>query len=159
MVMNALGLHSLERIWLGDPQTALGCIAAVYIWMFLGYTATIYLANYLSIDPSLMEAVQLDGASGWKRFWSIDWRLLAPAFTINITLTVIGSLRVFDLPLIMTKGGPANSTQTLSLLIYTDSFSNYQFAYGTTLAVGLLLLTVIVGVVQAGILRRREADL
>lgn len=158
-VLDALGLHWLEPVWLGDPSTALMSIAAVYIWMFTGYTATIYLANYLSIDPNLLEAASIDGAHGWKRFWLVDWRLLAPSFTINITLSVLGSLRVFDLPFIMTQGGPENATQTLSLAIYNESFTGFQFAYGTTLAVGLLILTVIVGVAQATILRRREIDL
>jgi raffinose/stachyose/melibiose transport system permease protein len=159
LAMDALGLHSLEKIWLGDPQTALFSIAFVYIWMYTGYSATIFLANYLSIDPSQLEAAQLDGARGWKRFRTIDWQLLAPSLTINITLSVIGSLRVFDLPFIMTQGGPDNATQTLSLVIYNSSFTNFQFAYGTTIAVALLLLTVIVGVTQATLLRRREVDL
>jgi raffinose/stachyose/melibiose transport system permease protein len=159
LVMDALGLHSLEKIWLGDPQTALLSIAFVYIWMYTGYATTIYLANYLAISPSLLEAAQLDGARGWTRFRTIDWRLLAPSLTINITLSVIGSLRVFDLPFIMTQGGPDNSTQTLSLDIYNNSFTNFQFAYGTAVAVALLILTVIVGVTQATILRRREVDL
>lgn len=159
VVMDALGLHRFEPVWLGDPHTALMSIAAIYIWMFLGYTATIYLANYLAISPSLLEAANLDGASGWRRFRHIDWHLLAPSFTINITLSVIGSLRVFDLPFIMTQGAPEDATQTLSLVIYNNSFANFQFAYGTTLAVGLLVLTVVVGVIQATLLRRREADL
>jgi raffinose/stachyose/melibiose transport system permease protein len=159
LAMNALGLHSLEKIWLGDPQTALLSIAFVYIWMYTGYSATIFLANYLAIDPSQLEAAQLDGARGWKRFRTIDWPLLAPSLTINVTLSVIGSLRVFDLPFIMTQGGPNNATQTISLDIYNSSFANFQFAYGTTLAVALLLLTVLVGVTQATLLRRREVDL
>ena len=158
-VMDALGLHSLEKVWLGDPNTALWSIAFVYIWMYTGYSATIFLANYLAISPSLLEAAQLDGARGFKRFRSIDWPLLAPSLPINVTLSVIGSLRVFDLPFIMTNGGPNDATQTLSLLIYNNSFANFQFAYGTTLAVALLLLTVIVGVTQATLLRRREVDL
>lgn len=158
-VLNALGLQRFEKIWLGDPDTALWAIAFVYIWMYTGYSATIFLANYLAISPSLLEAAKLDGARGWKRFRYIDWPLLAPSLTINVTLSVIGSLRVFDLPFIMTNGAPNDATQTLSLVIYNNSFASYQFAYGTTLAVALLLLTVIVGVTQATLLRRREVDL
>lgn len=158
-VMDALGLHSLEKVWLGDPNIALMAIAAVYIWMYTGYSATIFLANYLAISPSLMEAAELDGASGWRRFRSVDWPLLAPSLTINITLSMIGSLRVFDLPFIMTSGGPNNATQTLSLVIYSRSFTDFRFAYGTALAVVLLLLTAIVGVTQATLLRRREVEL
>ena len=158
-VMNALGLQRFEKIWLGDPDSALWAIAFVYIWMYTGYSATIFLANYLAISPSLLEAAHLDGARGWKRFRHIDWPLLAPSLTINVTLSVIGSLRVFDLPFIMTNGAPNDATQTLSLVIYNSSFASYQFAYGTSLAVALLLLTVIVGVTQATLLRRREVDL
>lgn len=158
-VLTSLGLGGLAQSWLGDPALAMWSIAAVYIWQFTGYSTTIYLANYLAISPSLMEAAQLDGAYGFKRFLTIDWRLLAPSFTINLTLTVIGSLRVFDLPFIMTDGGPANSTQTLSTVINTYSFSNFDFSYGTAIAVVLLILTVIAGVTQATLLRRREVDL
>lgn len=158
-VMDALGLHRFEKIWLGDPSAALMSIAFVYIWMYTGYSATIFLANYLAIPPSLLEAAQLDGARGWKRFRNIDWPLLAPSLTINVALSVIGSLRVFDLPFIMTNGGPSDATQTLSLVIYNNSFASFQFAYGTTLAVALLLLTVVVGVTLATLLRRREVDL
>ncbi len=157
--MDTLGLHALEKVWLGDPQVALMSIAFVYIWMYTGYAATIFLANYLAISPSVLEAAQLDGARGWSRFRHIDWKLLAPSVTINVTLSVIGSLRVFDLPFIMTNGGPNGATQTLSLSIYQSSFASFQFAYGTTLAVGLLLLTIVVGVTQATLLRRREVDL
>jgi raffinose/stachyose/melibiose transport system permease protein len=155
-VMTALGLHKLELSWLGDTHSALMAIAVSYMWMYLGYTATIYLSNYLSIPESLMEAAALDGARGWTRFRKIDWPLLAPSLTVNLTLSTIGSLRVFDLPFIMTDGGPANSTQTLSYVIYQDSFQDFHFAYGTAVAVLLLVITVVVGIVLTTVLRRRE---
>jgi raffinose/stachyose/melibiose transport system permease protein len=155
-ILGGLGLKSLEQSWLGNPSTALMSIAATYMWMYLGYTATIFLANYLSIPKSVMEAASLDGATGWRRFRHIDWRLLAPSLTVNVTLSTIGSLRVFDLPFVMTNGGPGNSTQTLSYVIYTDSFQNFQFAYGTSIAVVLLVITVIASVLVTTVLRRRE---
>ncbi|MFF4313339.1 carbohydrate ABC transporter permease [Streptomyces sp. NPDC001507] len=155
-VMDALGLHGLETSWLGDTHTALMAIAVSYMWMYLGYTATIYLSNYLSIPAELMEAAALDGARGWTRFRRIDWPLLAPSLTVNMTLSTIGSLRVFDLPFIMTDGGPANSTQTLSYVVFQDSFKDFRFAYGTAVAVLLLVITVIVGVLLTTVLRRRE---
>ncbi|WP_052432465.1 carbohydrate ABC transporter permease [Streptacidiphilus carbonis] len=155
-VMNALGLHRLEMSWLGDTHTALMAIAVSYMWMYLGYTATIYLSNYLSIPQSLMEAAALDGARGLARFRHIDWPLLAPSLTVNLTLSTIGSLRVFDLPFIMTDGGPANSTQTLSYVVFQDSFHDFHFAYGTAVAVLLLVITVVVGVLLTTFLRRRE---
>jgi raffinose/stachyose/melibiose transport system permease protein len=155
-VMDAVGLHRLEVSWLGDTHTALMAIAVSYIWMYLGYTATIYLSNYLSIPATLMEAAALDGAGGWTRFRTVDWPLLAPSLTVNVTLSTIGSLRVFDLPFIMTDGGPANATQTLSYVIFEDSFKDFHFAYGTAVAVLLLIITVVVGVLLTTVLRRRE---
>lgn len=157
-VMNALGLHKLEMSWLGDTHSALMAIAVSYMWMYLGYTATIYLSNYLSIPADLLEAAALDGARGWTRFRKIDWPLLAPSLTVNLTLSTIGSLRVFDLPFIMTDGGPANSTQTLSYVIFQDSFKDFHFAYGTAVAVLLLIITIVVGVTLTTILRRREVN-
>ncbi|MBR7825123.1 sugar ABC transporter permease [Actinospica sp. MGRD01-02] len=155
-ILGGLGLQSLEQSWLGNPSTALASIAATYMWMYLGYTATIFLANYLAIPASVLEAASLDGATGWRRFKYIDWRLLAPSLTVNVTLSTIGSLRVFDLPFVMTNGGPGNSTQTLSYVIYTDSFQNFQFAYGTSIAVVLLVITIIASILVTTVLRRRE---
>jgi raffinose/stachyose/melibiose transport system permease protein len=155
-VLGGLGLHSLEQSWLGNPATALMSIAGSYIWMYLGYTATIFLANYLAIPETIMEAASLDGATGWRRFRYIDWRLLAPSLTVNVTLSTIGSLRVFDLPFIMTDGGPGNSTQTLSYVIYSDGFQNFQFAYATSIAVVLLVITIVASVLVTTVLRRRE---
>lgn len=157
-ILDALGLHSLQRVWLGDPATALLAICVTNIWMFVGYSATIYLSGYLTIPPSIMEAASLDGARGWVRFRTIDWPLLAPAFTINLTLTTIGSLRIFDPVLVMTRGGPGTATQSLSYLVYSTSTSSFDFGYATAIAALLLAITVIVAVVQTAILRRREIE-
>lgn len=155
-LLKAVGLGSLAKVWLGDPATALLAIAVTNVWMYLGYSATIYLSGYLSIPESVLEAAQMDGARGWARFKSIEWPLLAPALTVSLTLSVIGSLRIFDLVLVMTQGGPVNSTQTLSYVIYQESFSQLHFGYGTAIAVILLVITVIVAFVLTTVLRRRE---
>jgi raffinose/stachyose/melibiose transport system permease protein len=157
-VLGLFGLRSLEKSWLGNPSTALMAIAGSYMWMYLGYTATIFLSNYLSIPKSVLEAASLDGATGWRRFRYIDWRLLAPSLTVNVTLSTIGSLRVFDLPFIMTNGGPGNSTQTLAFTIYSDGFQNFQFAYATAVAVLLLVITIVASVLVTTVLRRREVS-
>ncbi|HEX4400185.1 MAG TPA: sugar ABC transporter permease [Galbitalea sp.] len=156
-VMNAVGLRGLEHIWLGDPTTALTAVAVTNIWMYMGYSATIYLAGYFAIPENIMEAAKIDGATGWARFRTVDWPLLAPALTINVTLTTIGSLRVFDPILVMTGGGPGNATQSLSYLVYTNT-TQFQFGYATAIAVVLLVLTVIVAITQTTIFRRREIE-
>ncbi|MEU4192022.1 sugar ABC transporter permease [Kribbella sp. NPDC026611] len=155
-MLRLLGLGSLQQVWLGDQRTALLAISASSIWMFLGYTAIIYLAGYLSIPGEVIEAAQIDGAGGWGRFRQVEWPLLAPAVTVSVTLSVIGTLRIFELPLVMTRGGPAGATETLSLFVYDTSFSSFEFGYGTAIATVLLLVTVLLAVVVTTVLRRRE---
>jgi raffinose/stachyose/melibiose transport system permease protein len=158
-ILGWLGLDSLEHVWLGNPRTALVAIAAANIWMYLGYSTTIFLANYLAIPRDLLEAAALDGASGFSRFRHLDWPLLAPSLTVNITLSVIGSLRVFEMPFVMTRGGPDNATKTLALIIYNASFDLFEYGYGTAVAVVLMILTIAMSVLITVGLRRREAVL
>ena len=156
IILKGVGLGSLANVWLGNPSTALAAVAITNVWMYLGYSATIYLSGFLSIPEQIFEAAQMDGARRWARFRSIEWPLLAPAFTVSLTLSVIGSLRVFDLILIMTQGGPINSTQSLSYVIYQESFGQLHFGYGTAIAVILLILTVVIAFIITSVLRRRE---
>lgn len=155
-VLEMLGLDALQRVWLGDPSTALAAVAAVNIWMFAGYSTAIFLAGFLSLPEELMEAAEIDGAGPWRRFLRVEWPLLAPALTVNISLSLIGCLRVFEFPLVLTGGGPAGSTQTLSLLIYNNVFGGGDFAFGLALAMMLLALIVIVAGSVNTLLRRRE---
>lgn len=157
-MLRALGLENLTRIWLGDPSTALAAVAVVNVWMFTGYAATIYLSGFLSIPSEIFEAAEMDGARGWNMFRTIEWPLLAPAFTVNLTLSTIGALRVFDLILLMTKGGPGFSTESISYVIFNESFGKLNYGYGSSIAVILLVLTVIISFVLTSILRRREVE-
>jgi raffinose/stachyose/melibiose transport system permease protein len=156
IILNGLGLGSLAQVWLGNTSTALAAVAFTNVWMYVGYSATIYLSGFLSIPEQIYEAAQMDGARRWSRFRSIEWPLIAPALTVSLTLSIIGSLRVFDLILVMTQGGPINSTQSLSYVIYQESFGQLHFGYGTAIAVILLVLTVVVSFIVTSITRRRE---
>ena len=156
-ILEMTGLGSLERIWLGDPDTALYAVSAAVVWMFAGYSTIIYVANYLSIPSSVFEATAIDGAQGWRRWWNIDRHLLAPAMTVNLSLSTIGTLRIFEMPFVMTGGGPVNATQTLTMVIFESGFGRFRYGFGTAVAVLLLVLTIIVSVAQVAALRRREA--
>lgn len=156
-LLESLGLSSLAHVWLGDPSTALWAIALVNIWMFSGYSAAIFLAGYMNMSSELLDASSVDGAAGWRRFVSIEWPLLAPATTVSVTLSLIGSLKVFELPFVMTNGGPAGSTTTLTMLIFAKIFGGQgSFAYGATIAVLLLVVVVLFAGVTQSLLRRRE---
>jgi raffinose/stachyose/melibiose transport system permease protein len=152
----AAGLHSLHQDWLGNPSLALWSIVAVIVWQFAGYSMVIFLAGLQSIPSDILEAASVDGAGPFRRFWYVTRPLLAPALTVNLMLSIIGGLKLFDQVWVLTNGGPGTSTETLSTLIYKNAFQFGEFAYSTALA---LLLTVFVAVVsgaQYWLLRRQE---
>ncbi len=157
-LLTDIGLDGLTHIWLGDPSTALWAIAVVNIWMFAGFSAAIFYAGYMNMPVELLDAARIDGAGGFRRFSSIEWPLLAPSLTVNVTLSLIGSLKVFEYPLVMTNGGPAESTTTLTILVYQKIFGGQgAFSYGVTIAVLLLVVVVIMSGLINAVLRRREA--
>jgi ABC-type sugar transport system permease subunit len=156
-VLTLVGLKAWVRSWLGDPMTALPAIVIANIWMFAGHATATFLAGYLSIPRELFDSAQIDGASGWQRFKSLDWPLLAPAATINITFATIGSLRTFDLVFVMSPNNA--STDVLSQQIYSNAFQNYQFGYGAAMAMVMFVATVVISVVLTYYLKRREARL
>jgi len=157
-MLRDVGLGSLQQVWLGNPTTALGSIAAVNIWMFAGYSCVIFLAGYLAIPADLLDAADVDGASGFHRFWRIEWPLLAPALTVSVTLSLIGSLKVFEFPLVLTNGGPANATQTLTYQVFFKIFGSGEsaFAYGTAIALLLLVVILVLASSVNSALRLRE---
>lgn len=155
--LRSIGLGSLTQVWLGNPNTALWSIAVVNIWMFAGFSAAIFYAGYMNLPAELLDAAKVDGASGWRRFGYIEWPLLAPSLTVNVTLSLIGSLKVFEYPLIMTNGGPAESTTTLAILVYEKIFGGQGlFSYGVTIAVLLLVVVIVLSTTVNGFMRRRE---
>jgi raffinose/stachyose/melibiose transport system permease protein len=158
-LLGDISLRAFQQIWLGNPSIALYAIAVVNIWMFAGYSCIIFLAGYAGIPRELLDAAEIDGATRWQRFRRVEWPMLAPALTVNVTLSLIGSLGVFDFPLVLTNGGPINSTNTLALLIYQDIFNNSDFGMGAATAVLLLLLVVVISTGASVLLRRRERAL
>lgn len=155
-LLGAVGLDSWRQNWLGDPDLALWSIVAVIVWQFAGYSMVIFLAGLQSVPKEIYEAAAIDGAGSVRRFWSVIRPLLAPAFTINLMLSIIGGIKLFDQVYALTGGGPGHATDTLSTLIYKDAFTLGEFGYSIALAV---VLTVIVAVASTGqylVLSRNE---
>jgi raffinose/stachyose/melibiose transport system permease protein len=107
----------------------------------------IFLAGLQSIPREIYEAAAIDGGGSLRRFWSVTRPLLAPAITINLMLSIIGGIKLFDQVYALTGGGPGHASDTLSTLIYKDAFTLGEFGYSVALAV---VLTVIVAVASSG---------
>lgn len=155
-LLGGIGLESWQQNWLGDPDLALWMIVLVVVWQYAGYSMVIFIAGLQSIPKEIHEAAAIDGSGPVRRFWSVTRPLLAPAITINVMLSVIGGLKLFDQVYGMTGGGPGHATDTISTLIYKDAFTLGEFGYSIALAV---VLTVIVAIASAGqytVLNRNE---
>lgn len=157
ILFDALGLGALKQSWLGTPEWALFSIILVLVWQFSGYHMVIYLAGLQGIPDELLEAAAVDGAGPMRKFWSIVRPLLAPAITINVMLSIIGGLKIFDQVWVMTGGGPGGSTHTLSTLLYRDAFQYGEFGSSIAMAVILFLLVALISGVQYRSLLKQEA--
>lgn len=155
-VLETLHLSALQATWLGDPGIALWAVAATVVWQFAGYAMIIYSAGLEGVPAELKEAAALDGAGRLQIFRDVTLPLLVPAITINVALSLITGLKLFDQVLAMTGGGPGFSTETLSTVIYKQGFVNGHLGYSAALAVELSVAVALLTTVQVLVLRRRE---
>ncbi|NOU77030.1 ABC transporter permease subunit [Paenibacillus sp. LMG 31458] len=138
-----IGLEAWEPEWLGRRLPALFVINLAEIWRSTGYAVVILLAGLQVIPKDYYEAAMIDGASAWQRFKSVTIPLLMPAIHINILLSIIYGLRVFDIVYILTGGGPGHDTETFSTLILNE-FSQDRYAQST--AINLVFCILLVGI-------------
>lgn len=155
-LLSLFGFGEVTTAWLGSPTSALWWIAIMTAWQFSGYTMVIYLAGLQEVPPTQLEAAALDGAGPVRTFWSIVRPLLGPAFTINLVLSTIRGLMIFDMIWVTTQGGPANTTNSLGTLIFRDAFQFQQFGYSLAAAVILSLLVAIASVAQYLLTNRQK---
>jgi multiple sugar transport system permease protein len=155
-ILGGIGLGSLRQGWLDTPNHALGSVVAVVSWQFIGFCAVIYLAALKAIPDELIEAAQVDGCTGFRRFRRITWPLVAPALTINTVLLFIIGFKLFDYVKVITNGGPGGATNTIANNIYTVGFTQNDF--GAASAMAVVLFVIVAGVSSAAVilLRRRE---
>lgn len=157
-VFRAVGLDFLALDWLGDPRIALWSLMIVDIWKWYGFHMVIFLAGLQTISLELYDAARVDGASRLRQFVSITLPLLQPVMVVNVMLSLVGALNVFDIPYVMTEGGPANSTNVLALHIYLEAFKFNKLGYGTALSYALLLLVTVVALIQLRLMARDNTE-
>ena len=159
-VLDAVGLSTLQRDWLGDPSTALWMVLVVMVWQFTGLAMVLYLAGLQQIPEEIEEAALVDGASGWVRVRKIVLPLLAPAITVSVTLTFIIGMRVFDQILGLTGGGPPiGATETLGTQIYKQLFQFGRYGYGAAFSLVLTVIVLGLALMQLMFLRMNERRL
>jgi raffinose/stachyose/melibiose transport system permease protein len=154
--LEAIGLEGLIQDWLGDPDIALYSILAAYVWQSTGVAMVLFLAGLQNVPSDLKEAARVDGANHRQTFRAVTFPALMPTFVVVTVLSIISSLKVFDLVYGMTGGGPAQSTQVLALWSYTQSFRLHDYGNGMAVAMVLLAVTLAVVVPYYAWIRRRD---
>jgi raffinose/stachyose/melibiose transport system permease protein len=157
-LLGFLGLDFLQQNWLGNPSVALWAVGLTVVWQYAGYSMVIFLAAMQGIPRELEEAAALDGAGRFQRFWHVVLPLIAPAMTINLTLSTVGGLKLFDQVFAITNGGPGYATETLSTLIYKQAFVFGKYGYSTAVALVLAILVSAIALIQLRFLRSREVS-
>jgi raffinose/stachyose/melibiose transport system permease protein len=155
-VLEALGLEWLIQDWLGDPDIALYSVLVAYVWQSVGVAMVLFLAGLQNVPSELKEAARVDGANHRQTFRAVTFPALMPTFVVVTVLSIISSLKVFDLVYGMTGGGPAQSTQVLALWSYTQSFRLHDYGNGMAVAMVLLAVTLLVVVPYYAWIRRRD---
>lgn len=159
-MLRAVHLESLIRPWLTDPFTAKCIIVLVTVWQCLGYTMVINIAGLQGISEEYYEASSIDGATKWQQFLHITVPLLAPATTINIMLSLIGDLQIFNQIYALTGGGPAYQTESIATTIYRLGFGSggARWGYGAAMSVAMFLIMLVLTVIVTTYLRKREVE-
>lgn len=154
-----MGLDSMTTSMLAQPSTAWIAIVIVCAWQSIAMNTIIYISGLQTVPADVYEAAALDGATGHRRFWKITFPLILPFVTINLVLCMKNSLMVFDQIMSLTKGGPAQSTESISYLIYNNGLSGGQFGFQSANAVIFFLVIVLISIFQLKFMGKREEQL
>jgi multiple sugar transport system permease protein len=150
--------REFDQPWFGDPDTALESIVVLDAWTTSGTMMLFYLAALQSIPTDVYEAAAIDKASAWRTFWKITFPLLKPAHFFVAVVSVIGALKLFDQAFIIStgSGGPAGSTMTAVMYVYSITIGEFNFGYGATVGVVLFLIIFTFTVFQRLLFGRAE---
>ncbi|MFC4224158.1 carbohydrate ABC transporter permease [Lysinibacter cavernae] len=150
-----LGGFGLDPVpWLTSPSVALISVIIVNIWVGIPFNVALLYGGLQEIPEELYEAGALDGATGWNAFWHITLPNLKPVISVVLVLGVVYTLKVLDIILGLTNGGPANSTQTLAVRSYQESFVNFEFGVGSAYSNILILVSLVFAVIYLRVNRR-----
>lgn len=142
-----VGNPEFNYAWLARPDSALFAVIVAWSWQQTGLSMVIYLAGLTSIPSEMLEVCEIEGATVWQRIWRVVIPLLTPSTVVVVALSMINSLKGFDILYIMTGGGPFNSSDTLAMHMYNESFKKYLMGYGSAISVVLFLIALtIIGV-------------
>ena len=156
-LLQMVGLESMVKPWTGLSYTAMWAVCIAEMWKGIGYYAIIFYAGLINVPVELEEAAKIDGAGMGQIVRHVVMPIMRPVNIMCAVLAIMHSLRVYDMPRILTKGGPGYATTTLSIYMYKVAFKQWEYGYGSTIAIVTLLMTLLF--TQLVMLMDRKGDL
>jgi raffinose/stachyose/melibiose transport system permease protein len=154
--LQAVGLDGMVTSWLAEVSTALAAVSIPEGWRFTGMYMVIFYAALVSLDPSVYEAAKVDGATELQILFKIKMPLIKDIILLTLTMCLTGALRGFDIPFLLTSGGPGNASELMSTYMYKKAFSSNQYGYGSALAVFIIIESILVVYLLRRIFTSRE---
>lgn len=158
-VGTALNIGWIQNSILADERYAWIGVLVVGVWQAIAMNTIIYISGLQTVPEDVYEAGMIDGACGWQKFWKLTFPLVMPFVTINLVLSTKNFLMVFDQIMSLTKGGPAQSTESISYLIYKNGMDGGQFGFQSANAVIFFIVIVAFSVFQTTVLNKKEEQL
>ncbi len=143
---------------LGNPKTALITVILIICWQFTPFYMVYFMAAFTNIPYDVFEAARIDGATRGQYFWKIALPLLVPSMKSAAILSMVGSLKYFDLIYVMTGGGPGTSTELMATYMYKQSFKTFNMGYGSAVAGGMFILISMVSLITMKLLNGKKED-
>lgn len=155
-LLQTVGLDGFVTSWLANVKTVLTAVSVPEGWRFTGMYMVIFYAALVSLDPSVYEAAKIDGATELQILFKIKLPLIKDIMLLTLTMCLTGALRGFDIPFLLTSGGPGNASEMMSTYMYKKAFSSNQYGYGSALAVFIIIESILVVFVLRQLFKNRE---
>ncbi|MGI9334154.1 MAG: carbohydrate ABC transporter permease [Gammaproteobacteria bacterium] len=150
-----LSLVGIPRVpWLTSSAMVLFTTVIIYAWQHVGFTFVLFMGAFSTMPAEVLDAAEVDGATGWRKFWHIYLPLTSPTLFFASVIGFIHAVQVFDHPYILTRGGPGDANRTAVMYIYDVAFQDLEFGYGSALAIGLFAIIFLATLVQFRVQRR-----
>lgn len=157
---DVIGLFGKDAVdWLSSGSTAVAILTIVNSLQFVGISMVIYLAGLQGIPDMYYEAADIDGASAWRKFWYVVLPLLLPAITSSITINLIGGLKLFDIIMALTSGGPGYDSHSLSTLVHRTYFASENAGYASAIGIVTFLLIAVFSNIVVQYLKKKEVEM
>ena len=156
--LSAIGLGGFIQDWLGDTGFVMVTLFVIITWKYFGFYVVLLLAGLQGIPREIEEAALIDGAGPWAAFRYVSLPLLGPTLRVSVFLSMIGSLQLFDMVWVMTKGGPLNASNTMAISMFKAGFVGSQMGYGSALAVILFAFAFVLALAYQRLVLRRDTE-